>query len=139
MKKGHQNKACAACPVHMPCPKDIHPKMYPGGFSSVIDASKFFHILLTVDEERQFMGLNHPYNGDIYWYTLLPMGSSRSPAVSGWFGADFLRLIFQEVEEIQEEVLISDWKVAIEGDEFDPRLGIGRVLIGSYLLDYQLV
>jgi hypothetical protein len=27
--------------------------------------------------------------------------------------------------------LINDWKVALEGDEFDPKLGICRVLIGS--------
>jgi hypothetical protein len=32
---------------------------------------------------------------------------------------------------MQGEVLINDWKVALEGDEFDPKLGIGRVLIGS--------
>jgi hypothetical protein len=35
------------------------------------------------------------------------------------------------VEEMQGEVLINDWKVALEGDKFDPKLGIGRVLIGS--------
>jgi hypothetical protein len=101
MKKVHKKKSCAAYPVHMRCPKDILPRMYPGDFSSVIDASKFFHIFLTVDEERQFMGIIHSDTGDLYWYTLLPMGSSHSPAVSGWFGADFLRLIFREVEEIQ--------------------------------------
>jgi hypothetical protein len=81
MKKGHQNQSCAADPVHMTCPEDILPRMYPGGFSSVIDASKFFHMFLTVDDERKFMGLIHPYTGDHYWYTRLPMGSSISLAV----------------------------------------------------------
>jgi hypothetical protein len=95
-----------------------------------IDASKFFHMFLTVDEERRFVGLIHPDTGDHYWYTRLPMGSSNYPEVSGRFGAAFLRLIFQEVEEMQGEVLINDWKVALEGDDFDPKLGIGRVLIG---------
>jgi hypothetical protein len=131
MKKGHQNKSCAAEPVHMTCPEYILPRMYPGGFSSVIDASKFFHMFLTVDEERQFMGIIHPYTGDLYWYTRLPMRSSNSPAVSGRFGAAFLRLIFQEVKEMQGEVVINDWKVTLEGDKFDPKLGVGRVLIGS--------
>jgi hypothetical protein len=131
MKKGHQNKSCAAYPVHMACPEDILPRMYPGGFSSVIDASKFFHMFLTVYEELKFMGLIHPDTGDHYCYTRFPMGSSNSPAVSGRFGAAFLRLIFQEVEEMQGEVLINYWKVALEGDGFDPKLGIGRVLIGS--------
>jgi hypothetical protein len=54
------------------------------------------------------MGLIHPDTGDHYWYTLLPMGSSNSPAVSDRFGAAFLHLIFQEVEEMQGEVLIND-------------------------------
>jgi hypothetical protein len=66
-KKGHQHQSCAASPVHMTFPEDILPRMYPGGFSSVIDASKFFHILLTVDEERKFMGLIHPDKRDHYW------------------------------------------------------------------------
>jgi hypothetical protein len=115
----------------MTFPEDILPQMYPGGFSSVIDASKFLHIFLTVDEERKFMGLIHPYTGDHYWYTRLSMGSSNSPAVSGRFGAAFLRLICQKVEEMQGEVLIDDWKVTLKGSGFDPKLGIGRVLIGS--------
>jgi hypothetical protein len=101
MNKGHQHKSCAADPVRVTCPEDILPRMYPGGFSSVIDASTFFHMFLTVDEERQFMGLIDPDTVYIYWYARLPMGSSNSPAVSGRFGAAFLRLIFQEVEEMQ--------------------------------------
>jgi hypothetical protein len=52
------------------------------------------------------------------------MGSSHFPAVSGRFGADFLRLIFQKVYEMQREVFINDWKVALEGSGFDPNLGI---------------
>jgi hypothetical protein len=92
----------------------------------VIDASKMFHVFLTVNEERTFMGLIHPYTGYYYWYTRLPMGSSNSPAVSGRFGSDFLRLICQEVEEMQGEVQIKDWRVALEGSEFNdltPSLG----------------
>jgi hypothetical protein len=58
------------------------------------------------------------------------MSSSNSSAVSGRFGAAFLRLICQEVEEMQGEVLINDWKVSLEGSGFYPKLGIGRVLIG---------
>jgi hypothetical protein len=131
MKKGHQNKSCAADPMHMTCPEDILQRMYLGGFSSVIYASTFFHMFLTVDEQHRYMGLIHPDTGYHYWYTRLHMGSSNHPAVSGRFGAAFLRLIFQEVEEVQGEVLINDWKVALGGDEFDPKLGIGRVLIGS--------
>jgi hypothetical protein len=64
--------------------------MYPGGFSSVIGASKLFHMFLNVDEERNFIGLMHPDTGDHYWYTHLPMGSSSYPEVSGRFGATVL-------------------------------------------------
>jgi hypothetical protein len=73
MHKGYQNKSCTADPVHMTCPEDILPRIYPGGFSSVIDASKFFHMFVTVDEERQFMGIIHRDTGNIYCYTRLPM------------------------------------------------------------------
>jgi hypothetical protein len=131
MNKEHQHKSRAADPVHMTSPEDILPRIYPGGFSSVIDASNFFHMFLNVDEHHRFIGLIHPDTGDHYWYSRFPMGSSNSPAVSGRFGVAFLRLLFQEVEEIQGEVLIHDWKVALEGDGVDPKLGIGRVLIGS--------
>jgi hypothetical protein len=131
MKKGNQNQSCAADLVHTTCPEGILPRIYPGSFSSVIDASKFFHIFLTMDEGRKFMGLIHPDTEDHYWYTRLPMGSSNSPEVSGRFGVAFLSLIFQEVEEMQGEVLINDGKVALEGKGFDPTLGIGILLIGS--------
>jgi hypothetical protein len=67
------------------------------------------------------------------------MGSSNSTAVSGRFGAAFLRLILQEVEEMQGEVFINACKVALEGDKFDPKLGIGRVLIGSDVLPACLI
>jgi hypothetical protein len=58
-----------------------------------MNASKYFHMFLTLDEERKFMGLMHPDTGGHYWYTCLPMGSANSPAVSGRFGAAFRRLI----------------------------------------------
>jgi hypothetical protein len=67
-------------------------------------------MFLTVDKERRLMGLIHPETGYHYWYTRLSMGSSNSPVVSGRFGAAFLRLIFQEVEEMQGEVFSNDWK-----------------------------
>jgi hypothetical protein len=79
IKKGHQNQLCAAYPVYMTFPEDILPWMYPGGFSSVIDASKFVHMFLTVDEDHKFMVTIYPYTGDHFWYTRLPVGSSNSP------------------------------------------------------------
>jgi hypothetical protein len=86
-------------------------------------------MFLTVNEERKFMGLIHPNTGDHYRYTRLPMGSANSPAVSDRFGATFLRLIYQEVKEMQGEGQINDWRVALDGSGLAPKLGIGRVLI----------
>jgi hypothetical protein len=40
---------------------------------------------------------------------------------------------------MQGEVLMNDWKVALECDRFDPKLGIGRVLIGSDGLPFCLI
>jgi hypothetical protein len=74
-KKGNQHQSCASDQVHMTCPEDIIPRMYPGGFPSVIDASKFFHMFLTVVEERKFMVLIHPDTVYNYWSTRLPMDS----------------------------------------------------------------
>jgi hypothetical protein len=36
-----------------------------------------------------------------------------------------------EMEDMQGEVHINDWIVALEGSGFPPKLGIGRLLIGS--------
>jgi hypothetical protein len=96
-----------------------------GGGSSVIDESKFFHMFLTVNEELRFMELINPETGDHYLYNRLPMGSSNYPEVAGRFGGAFISIICQKVEEMQGEVLVNDWKVALEGSGFDPKLGIG--------------
>jgi hypothetical protein len=57
MQIGRQKQACAADPVHNTCPEDILPLIYPGRFSSGVDASTYSYIFLTVDEERQFIGM----------------------------------------------------------------------------------
>jgi hypothetical protein len=48
IKKGRQNQACDADPVHMACPEDVLHQMHPGSFSSVIAASKYLHTFLTM-------------------------------------------------------------------------------------------
>jgi hypothetical protein len=40
---------------------------------------------------------------------------------------------------MQGLVRINDWKVDIEGSGFNPKLGIGRVLIGSYAPPFCLI
>jgi hypothetical protein len=43
------------------------------------------------------------------------------------------------VEEMQGEVQINDCRVALEGSGFDPKLGIGHILIGYYGLPVCLI
>jgi hypothetical protein len=86
MKKGHQNQSCAAGPVHMTCPEDILPRMYPGGFSSVIDASKLFHMFLTVDEERKFVP-NTPKHRRPLLVHPFHHGFMQYPADLGWLSS----------------------------------------------------
>jgi hypothetical protein len=68
MNKGRQKQSCALDPVHITCPENILLRMYPEGFSAVIDASKYFHniMLPNLDEENIFMGLIHPDTGYHY-------------------------------------------------------------------------
>jgi hypothetical protein len=47
-KSGGQNDVCSSDPVHLGSPDDILPFLYTGGFSAVIDISKFFHMFPTV-------------------------------------------------------------------------------------------
>jgi hypothetical protein len=64
--------------------------------------------------------------------------SFTSPEVSGMCGVAFLRLICQEMKNMQGEVQINDWRVALDGSGFDPKLGIGCVFIGSYGIPVSL-
>ena len=129
--RGGQNDCCCADPVHLPTPQDILPHLYPGGYSAVIDASKYFHCFLTREDERPHLGLVHPKTGKHYWYARLPMGTSNSPAVAGRYGAAFLRLVLESIPEFKGTPLPNDFSQAIEGRGYDPKLGIGRVLIGE--------
>ena len=64
MKDGGQNEVCVGDPVHLSQPQDILPHSIPGDISTVIDASKFFHMFRTEAAERKYMGLIHPTTGD---------------------------------------------------------------------------
>ena len=90
MKRGGQNSAIAKDPVYLPRVDTILPQMYSGGWSAVIDASKFFYQFKMCVSERKLLGLIHPGTGVHYRYRGLPMGSANSPAISGRLGASFL-------------------------------------------------
>lgn len=66
MKDGGQNEAIGSDPVYLPRVDTILPHMYNGGWSAVVDASKFFYQFPTVISERKYLGLIHPTTGVHY-------------------------------------------------------------------------
>ena len=131
MKKGGQNRVCAADPVQMTMPGDILPRLYRGGYSATLDIAKFFHMFPTVDSERPYMGCIHPGTGKMYRYKTLPMGSGNSPGASSRFGATFRRLVEETLPAFQGRPRQNDYASGFAGMGFDPDIGRGRVLMGE--------
>jgi hypothetical protein len=90
-KKGGQNSVMSKDPVFLPQASQILPRLYHGGYSAVVDASKFFYQFKTRADEQIYMGLQHPITNNMYQYTGLPMGSANSPAIAGRMGNAFVR------------------------------------------------
>ena len=75
MLHGGQNACMASDPVFLPRTTHILSQMYSGGYSAVVDASKFFYQFKTLISERKYLGLIHPVTGVHYRWRGLPMGS----------------------------------------------------------------
>ena len=131
MKDGGQNAAIGSDPVYLPRVDTILPHMYTGGWSAVVDASKFFYQFPTVVSERRYLGLVHPQTGVHYRYAGLPMGSANSPACAGRLGAGFLRKLVERYPEYQGEPVSNAWLEQFETGKHNPTLGAGRVLLGE--------
>ena len=130
-KAGGQNEVCVNDPMHLLQPMDVLPRLYPGGFSAIVDASKYFHMFKTRTGEWKYLGVIHPGTGKYYVYTTLPMGSRNSPAAACRFGAGFLREVVNTDPSFQGRQLQNDFTITLLGGEVDPRYGTGRVNIGS--------
>ena len=98
MKTGGQNSCIGADPCFLPRTGHILEELYAGGFSAVVDLSKFFHNFPTHAEDRPYLGMLHPITQILYAYFGLPMGSSNSPETSGRAGNSFLRKIRETFE-----------------------------------------
>jgi hypothetical protein len=113
MRRGGQNEAIGADPTVFPKSGSILEQLYTGGYSAVIDASKFFYHLF-------------------YVYAGLPMGAGNSPSIAGQYGAAFLRLLRSKSDLYQGRPNYNTWWGAYQrGTPFNPNLGQGRVLIGA--------
>lgn len=128
--KGGQNACCVADPVHFYTLGDILPFLYRGGWSAMIDASKFFHMFRTLRGERPYLGMIHPATGQTYSYHRLPMGTRNSPAVACRFGNAFIRYIVETCPLFQGTPVHNDFVSQLLGNEFRAEWGIGRVLLG---------
>ena len=88
-KTGGQNDVCVGDTCQMTCPEHILPHLYTNGWSGLVDASKFFYMFNTRNDEKKHLDLIHPMDQTLYVYGTLPMGTRNSPGASGRFGAAF--------------------------------------------------
>jgi hypothetical protein len=133
MKAGRQNEAIGADPTVFPKSTTVLQQMYTGGFSAVVDASKFFHQFSTVENERKWLGMRHPKSDKLYRYTGLPMGSGSSPGLAGRYGNAFIRKLRTECPAFREEngaTVNTWWQQFGNNQKMDEKLGFGRFGLG---------
>jgi hypothetical protein len=92
MLRGGQNECIAGDPVFLPQISHILDQIYTGGYSAVVDASKYFYQFPTHPDDRPFLGLRHPISGILLEYAGLPMGGTNSPAIACRCGLSFVRI-----------------------------------------------
>lgn len=124
-KAGGQNECSAPDPVYLNKASHILDQLYEGGWSSVVDASKFFYQFRTRREDQPHLGMVHPRDGHLLVYTGLPMGASPSPAHAGRYGLAFLRLLKEEYGEYQGEPTANCWWSGFCYQGYDPKMGYG--------------
>ena len=139
MKNGGQNAHIGKDPVHLPKAGGILEKLYTGGWSAIVDASKFFHNFPTHAHDRPYLGCIHPKTGQRLWYLGLPMGSSQSPALACRFGLSILRSLVEQEPVFQGAIRENGWRSRLAGKEYQPELGSGLVRIGDDGLPAALI
>jgi hypothetical protein len=84
-----------------------------------------------MEEERPYLGMQHPLTGEWYWYATLPMGSTNLPGIAGHFGAAFLQMVMENDPHFQGTPMTNDFTMPLHGYTFDQSKGLGRVLISE--------
>jgi hypothetical protein len=134
MKRGGQNKCIGADPTVFPKTGVILDQLYAGGYSAVVDASKFFYNFPTRKDERKYLGCIGPTDpNEQYVYAGLPMGAGNSPSIAGRHGAAVLRLVRSLHDELfsGNPVLNTWWSHFGFELQYDPKLGHGLNFIGT--------
>ena len=122
-KAGGQNAHIGADPVYLNRPLHILEQMYTGGFSAVVDASKFFYQFPVRERDQKYFGVVHPRTGEHLLYTGLPMGSGSSPGLAGRFGLGFVRMLKELGADFSGEARNNCWWSSLTYEGYDPTLG----------------
>jgi hypothetical protein len=139
MKSGGQNEHIGKDPTHLPRARGILERLYTGGWSAVVDASKFFHNFPTRPCDRPYLGCVHPRTGQHLWYLGLPMGSAQSPSLACRYGLSMLRWLTTNETAFQGVTRENGWRSRLAGQEHDPHLGTGLVRVGHDGLPAALI
>lgn len=132
MLRGGQNECVGQDPVFLPRTLHILDQMYTGGYSAVVDLSKFFYNFPTHADDRPFLGLLHPITGVLQCYFGLPMGAGNSPALASRFGLAFVRLLKEKFDVFQGEGSANCYWTGFSETGYDPKRGYGFVLTNRY-------
>jgi hypothetical protein len=130
-KQGGQNACIGKDPVFLVRNESILPQLYHGGYSAIADASKQFHNFPTYPGERRYLGCIHPIAQEQLCYAGLPMGTAQSPAVACRINNGALRQLREECSLFHGTVLENTWRSKMDGVQYDPTFGHGRVTIGA--------
>ena len=134
-----QNEVCSADPIHLHAPEDILPHLYHGGYSAIVDFSKYFYTFRTKEEERQFLGMIDPITEEKLVAQGLPMGATNSPGGSGRLGVAFVRMVLDTCPVFTGDPFLNDPISCLTGLPYRGKLGVGRILIGADGLPAVLV
>jgi hypothetical protein len=124
-KAGGQNKCIGNDPVYLNRPLHILNQMYSGGYTAVVDASKFFHQFMVHEDDRRLLGLIHPTTGELLVWYGLPMGSGSSPGLACQYGLSILRLLKENGPVFQKHAKANCWWTGFKEEQYDPVLGHG--------------
>ena len=130
MLRGGQNSCIGNDPTILPRANDIITQMYSGGFSCVVDLSKYFYNFKTKAAEQQWLGTIHPITEIMYEYYGLPMGSGNSPAIACRIGQGFLRMLRSQHACFQGEGKANCYWTGFQELGYDPNKGYGFTMEG---------
>jgi hypothetical protein len=128
MLRGGQNECVGQDPVFLPRVSHMLDQMYTGGYSAVVDLSKFFYNFPTHPDDRPYLGLLHPITDVLYSYFGLAMGAGNSPALAGRYGLSFVRLVKERFSEFSGKGRANCYWTGLRDGSFDPKLGYGFIL-----------